>query len=406
MGERISMKYAVIVPDGLGDWPIPEFGNQTPLEAARTPNLDRLAQEGILGTLQTTPKGMYPGSDVCGLSLMGYDPLTCYTGRAPLEAASLGVDVREGEKIFRCNLVAAPAEVLNDYSADHVTTEEAKKLIQALQEKLGSKKFQFFPGKMYRHLLLCRQGSDFEVETAQPHDIQGQRFEPYLPKGKGAELFKKLIAESREILKNHPVNQTREREGKAKADMIWLWGGGVRPKIEHFDQKFKGIRGGVISAVDLLQGLGHYLGWKVIQVPGATGYFDTDYEAKARYAIDALKTLDLIFVHVEATDEAGHSGLAKEKKRAVERIDEAIVGPLAEYLKKQGAYRLFVAPDHYTPTAKKTHVPDPVPFIFTGSDVKMKSGKAYTEDNAKSTGVYVEKGHDLMRRLIEGWDKI
>jgi len=400
------MKYAVIVPDGLGDWPIAEFGNKTPLEAAYTPNLDKLSQEGILGTLQTAPPGMYPGSDVCGLSLMGYDPTTCYTGRAPLEAASLGIPMKEGEKVFRCNLVTAKGGVLEDYSAGHVSTEEAKELIAAIDKALGSKDLKFFPGKMYRHLLLCLRGADFEVETAPPHDIQGQKFDSHLPKGKGAEVFKNLILKSREILDNHPVNQRREKEKKPKANMIWLWGGGVRPEFEPFDKKFKGIRGGVISAVDLLQGLGHYLGWKVIQVPGATGYFDTDYEAKGRYAIQALKELDLIFVHVEATDEAGHSGLAEEKRKAIERIDEAIVGPLADHLKKQGEYRLFVAPDHSTPVAKKTHLGDPVPFIFSGSDVKLKSGKTYTEAHAKSTGVYLAKGYELMHRLIRGWNSI
>jgi len=400
------MKYAIIVPDGLGDWPIKEFGNKTPLEAARTPHLDQLAEEGILGTLQTAPVGMYPGSDVCGLSLMGYDAQKCYTGRAPLEAASLGIELKEGEKIFRTNLVTAEGDALEDYSAGHVTTEEAKTLIAEIQKKFGSKDFQFFPGKMYRHLLLCRKGSDFEVETAQPHDIQGQKFEPYLPKGKGSDLFKRFILESRAVLENHPVNQKRAKEGKAKANLIWLWGGGVRPKLEPFEKKFKGIKGGVISAVDLLQGLGHYVGWKVIHVPGATGYFDTDYDAKARYAIHALKELDLIFVHVEATDEAGHSGLAEEKKKAIERIDEAIVGPLVTHLKKQGEYRLYVAPDHYTPTAKKTHIDDPVPFIFSGSDVKIHSGKTYTEANAKAMGIHLAKGYELMHRLIGGWNSI
>lgn len=400
------MKYAVIVPDGLGDWPIKEFGNKTPLEAAHTPNLDKLSQEGILGTLQTAPVGMYPGSDVCGLSLMGYDPEQCYTGRAPLEAASLGVELKEGEKIFRCNLVTAKGDLLEDYSAGHISTEEAKELMLALEKVFGSKGFQFFPGKMYRHLLLCRKGEDFEVETAQPHDIQGQKFELHLPRGKGSEIFKKFILESRNLLENHPVNQKRLKEKKSKANMIWLWGGGVRPKLVPFDKKFRGIRGGVISAVDLLQGLGHYLGWKVIQVPGATGYFDTDYEAKARYAIKALEELDLIFVHIEATDEAGHSGLAREKKKAIERIDEAIVGPLANHLEKQGTYRLFVAPDHYTPLVKKTHIPDPVPFIFSGSDVKISSRKSYTEAHAQSTGIHLAKGYELMHRLIGGWDSV
>jgi len=389
------MKFAVIVPDGLGDWPIKELGNKTPLEAARTPNLDQLAQEGILGTLQTAPVGMYPGSDVCGLSLMGYDAEKCYTGRAPLEAASLGIELKEDEKIFRCNLVTTRGDVLEDYSAGHVTTEEAKELIAAIGKKFGTKDLQFFPGKMYRHILLCKRGNDFEVETAQPHDIQGQEFAPHLPKGKGSEIFRGLIQKSREVLKDHP-----------KANMIWLWGGGVRPQLQPFKEKFRGIKGGVISAVDLLQGLGAYLGWKVIQVPGATGYFDTHYEAKARYAIEALKELDLIFVHVEATDEAGHSGLPAEKKKAIERIDEAIVGPLVGHLKKQGEYRLFVAPDHYTPCVKKTHIPDPVPFIFAGLDVKTRSGKTYTEANAKATGVRVAPGYRLMQNLIAGWSVV
>lgn len=389
------MKYAVIVPDGLGDWPIPELGNKTPLEAANTPHLDRLARNGILGTLETAPPGMYPGSDVCGLSLMGYDPKECYTGRAPLEAASLGIEARDGEKVFRCNLVTAKGDLLEDYSAGHISTEEAKGLIAKINQALGTKDLKFFPGKRYRHILLCKRGGDFEVETAPPHDIQGQRFEPYLPQGKGAEIFRELILKSREILKGHP-----------RANMIWLWGGGVRPQLEPFQEKFKGIKGGVISAVDLLQGLGYFVGWKVIQVPGATGYFDTDYEAKARYAIEALKELDLIYVHVEATDEAGHSGLPKEKVKAVERIDEAIVGPLVSHLEKQGGYRLFVAPDHYTPCAKKTHIPDPVPFIFAGSDVKIRSGKNYTEAQARSTGVQVRPGYRLMQNLIEGWSVV
>ncbi len=389
------MKYVVIVPDGLGDWGIPEFGNKTPLEAANTPNLDELSKESILGTLQTVPPGMYAGSDVCGLSLMGYDPRQCYTGRAPLEAASLGISLKPGEKIFRCNLVTAEGDVLSDYSGGHITTGEAKLLIEKLAKSLGSKDFQFFPGKMYRHLLLCKNGNDFEVETTPPHDIQGQKFAPYLPKGKGSEIFTQMIAKSREILGN-----------KTKANMIWLWGGGVRPDIQPFHEKFKGIKGGVISAVDLLQGLGHYLTWRVILVPGATGYFDTDYDAKARYAAQSLKELDLIFVHVEATDEAGHSGLPQEKKKAIERIDQAIVGPLVSYLKKQGAYRIFVAPDHYTPCVKKTHIADPVPFIFAGSDVTIRSGLTYTEANANASGVRVKPGYLLMHRLLGGWDSI
>jgi len=398
----MKYKYVVIVPDGLGDWPVESLGNRTPLEAATLPNLHELSKSSILGTLRTAPQGMYPGSDVCGLSLMGYDPRVCYTGRAPLEAANLGLMLGPGELAFRTNLVNVENGTLTDYSADHITTEEAAVLVQALQKELGNQDLRFHPGKMYRHIMIYTKPLTLNVETDPPHDFQGEAYARHWPRGKGAELLIELTEKSRDILENHPVNLQRARTGKRKANMIWLWGGGPAPKLERFKNKFS-VQGGVISAVDLLNGLGRYLGWEIIDVPGATGYFDTDYRAKGEYAIKALERLDLVFVHVEATDEAGHSGLVKEKVKAIEEIDRHIVGPIMKRLKQEKNWRVFVAPDHYTPVVKKTHIADPVPFIFAGSDVKQASGKPYTENTAKQTGVHIENGYELMKHLIEGW---
>ncbi|OGX04048.1 MAG: cofactor-independent phosphoglycerate mutase [Omnitrophica bacterium RIFCSPLOWO2_12_FULL_50_11] len=397
------MKRVVIVPDGVADWPLKELGHKTPLEVAEKPNLDRLSQTSILGTLKTCPDGMYPGSDVCGLSLMGYEPGSVYTGRAPLEAANMNLVLKPDELVFRCNLVTEKDGVLADYSADHVSTEEARVLIQALEQRLGSATISFHAGKMYRHIMRYKYGDDLHVETDPPHDFQGDRYEAHWPKGKGAEILIALTERSREILRNHPVNRKRGKEGKKPANMIWLWGGGRAPTIEPFQKKF-GISGGVISAVDLLNGLGRCLGWEIISVPGATGYFDTDYRAKGEYAVTALGRLDLVFVHVEATDEAGHTGNIKEKVRAIENLDRDIVGPVLEDLKKLAEWRVFVAPDHYTPIEKKTHVAEPVPFIFGASDLRGRgSGLSYTEANARRMGIHLERGSELMNRLVNGW---
>lgn len=399
------MKRIVIVPDGVGDWPLKELGNKTPLDVANKPNLDELSRNSILGTLKTCPDGMYPGSDVCGLSLMGYDPKIVYTGRAPLEAANLGIMLQSGELAFRCNLVHEENGILTDYSGGHVSTEEADVLIKELQKKLGNKLISFHTGKMYRHIMCYQRSQDLNVVTDAPHDFQGNPYESHWPKGKGADLLIELTQQSRKILANHPVNQKRVKAGKKPANMIWLWGGGAAPKLESFYDIY-GIRGGVISAVDLLNGLGRYLGWEIISVPGATGYFDTDYCAKGEYAIKALDRLDLVFVHVEATDEAGHTGNAKEKIRAIENIDQHIVGPIVQNLKKRKAWRLYVSPDHYTPTIKKTHVAEPVPFIFAASDdsLLLRSDRPYTEADSKATGVALDRGYELMLRLVKGWE--
>ncbi len=396
------MKYAMIVPDGLGDWPIEAIGGKTPMEAAEIPNLHALSKKSILGTLRTAPEGMYPGSDVCSLSLMGYDPSLCYTGRAPLEAANLGILLAPEDVAFRCNLVTVEGDILSDYSAGHVTNEEAKELIEYVAAKMGTDKIRFYPGKMYRHIMVLKGAGSVHIKTDQPHDFQGDRYDRHWPQGEMAGLFTELTLKSREILEHHPVNLKRSREGKGKANMIWLWGGGGPLKLEKFRQKF-GVEGGVISAVDLLNGIGRYLDLENIHVPGATGYFDTDYRAKGEYAIRALDRMDLVFVHVEATDEAGHGALVQEKIKAIEQIDKHIVGPVLAYLAKQKAWRMAVLPDHFTPCARKTHVAEPVPFIFAGSDVTLASGLPYTEKSARSTGIHLEQGYELMNRLINGW---
>ncbi|MBN1688729.1 MAG: cofactor-independent phosphoglycerate mutase [Candidatus Omnitrophica bacterium] len=396
------MKYAFIVPDGLGDWPFQGLGNKTPLEVAKIPHLNGLSQKSILGTLKTVPDGMYPGSDVCGLSLLGYDPSQSYSGRAPLEAANLGLILKEGEMAYRTNLVTVEGDILADYSAGHVSTEEAVLLINAVEEKLGSDKITFYPGKMYRHIMIDRRGKRGKIEMDPPHDYMGEPYGKHWPRGEGADFFIDLMKRSRDFLENHPVNQKRAAEGKRKANMIWLWGGGTSPKIVPFEEKFK-VQGGVISAVDLVNGIGRYIGLEIINVPGATGYFDTDYKAKGQYASKALDRLDLIYVHIEATDEAGHVGDAKEKVKAIEEIDRHIVGPVLTRLKKENEWRMCVVPDHYTPLEKKTHVADPVPFIFAGSDVREASSLSYTEKNASQTGIKIEKGYELMSKLIRGW---
>jgi 2,3-bisphosphoglycerate-independent phosphoglycerate mutase len=398
----MTMKFAMVVPDGLADRPVAELGGKTPLEAGAIPNLYGLSRQSILGTVRTVPKGMYPGSDICGLSLMGYDPRSCYSGRAPLEAANLGLVMIPGEIAFRTNLVTVEGEILTDYSAGHISSEEAARLIGAIQNQLGSSEVSFHAGKMYRHILICKKPLDANLVMDPPHDFQGESLDAHWPKGEGADFFIDLMKKSRDILENHPVNVKRAAEGKKKANMLWFWGGGPKPKIRLFYDKF-GVRGGVISAVDLVNGLGKYMGLEIISVPGATGYFDTDYRAKGEFAIKALDRLDFVYIHIEATDEAGHAGLVKEKVRAVEEIDRHIVGPLWNRLKREKSWRFCVAPDHLTSLAERTHAADPVPFIFSGSDVRLASGLPYTENAARSTGVHLERGHELMSRLIHGW---
>ncbi|MFA7283745.1 MAG: cofactor-independent phosphoglycerate mutase, partial [Candidatus Omnitrophota bacterium] len=321
-------KYIVLVADGMADHPVDELNMRTPLEAARTPNMDFIVQNGYLGQVKTIPDKMNPASDVANLSIMGYDPARYYSGRAPLEAANLGIEMEEDDVAFRCNLITVEGDTLLDYSAGHIKSGEAEKLVRLIDQKLGSNKFRFFPGVSYRHLLLAKRGAELKLQNLKclaPHDIPGQSIKKNLPKGDNAELIIKLMLDSREILSAHEINQVRLDLKENPANMIWLWGQGVKPKMPEFKNKF-GLSGSVISAVDLLKGLGRILGLEVIDVEGATGYYDTNYAGKAEAAVRSLERNDFVFVHVEAPDEAGHNGDLREKIAAIERFDQLIVG--------------------------------------------------------------------------------
>ena len=350
------MKYIIILGDGMADEPLAELGGRTPLEYAEIPNMDRIAREGRCGMLRTVPAGFEPGSDVANLSILGYDPRTSYTGRGPLEAASMGIALRDGEMAYRCNLVAIQNSVMEDFNAGHISSAEGAELLRDLGAALED--VRVYPGISYRNLMVVA-GARGAVTTP-PHDIVGQPVADYLPRGDDAELLLDCMERAREVFLNHPVNRRREGEGKTPATDIWPWSGGKKPSIAPFREKY-GLAGGVISAVDLLNGIARLAGMEVIRVPGATGFLDTDYEAKARYAVDALDRLDFVYMHVEAPDEAGHMGSVEEKVRAIERLDEAI-GIVLD----RPETTVAVLPDHPTPIRIKTHTAEPVPFAVLG----------------------------------------
>jgi 2,3-bisphosphoglycerate-independent phosphoglycerate mutase len=400
-------KHILLVGDGMADYPIEELGMRTPLEAARTPNLDFLAKSGTLGIAKTIPDKMTPASDVANLSILGYDPKKYYSGRAPLEAANLGIELEEDDVAFRCNLITAEGDTLLDYSAGHIKTAEAEKLIKFIDQKLGNNKLRFFSGISYRHLLLVKRGAELKLQNLKciaPHDISGQSIKRNLPSGESAEMIIKLMRDSSEILPGHEINQVRVDLKENPANMIWLWGQGVKPQMPSFKDKF-GLTGSVISAVDLIKGLGRILGLEVINVPGATGYYDTDYEAKAQAAIKTLKKHDFVFVHVEAPDEAGHNGDLREKITAIERFDQLVVGPFLEYFKGKNDFRVMVLPDHATPLSLKTHTPDAIPFIICGKDITGGDFSNYSEKEAQKSKIFFEHGYQLMDYLIQGAPK-
>lgn len=395
------MKYVVVVPDGMADRPLPELDGKTPMQAAHKPNMDALARHGKVGRVQTIPEGMPPGSDVANMALMGYDPRIAYTGRGPLEAASMGVDLDSRDVAFRCNLVYTDGTTMIDYSSGHITTEEARILMQFVNEKLGNSVINFFPGISYRHLLVWRNGSD-QIECTPPHDITGKPIESHLPVGDNDTKIRQMMFDSMEILSKHEINKRRLDEGKNIANMIWPWSPGVPPHMSTFGAKF-GLTGSVISGVDLVKGIGKYAGLQVIEVPGATGYFDTNYYGKSQYALESLKERDFVFVHVEAPDEAGHEGLIDSKIEAIQQIDEKIVGPIVEGLRKQNnPFRILVSPDHPTPITIKTHVADPVPFIlYDVRNEEKTQSLPYDERAIEETDFRVEDGFLLMNLLLE-----
>ncbi len=397
-------KYIVLVGDGMADYPIEELGMRTPLEAARTPNMDFIAKNGILGQAKTIPDKMTPASDVANLSILGYDPKKYYSGRGPLEAANLGIELEEDDVAFRCNLITASGDTLLDYSAGHIKSTEAEKLIKFLDQKLGTNKIRFFNGMSYRHLLLVKRGAELKLQDLKcraPHDIAGQSIKKNLPKGDNADLIIKLMQDSRQLLENHEINHVRLDLKENPANMIWLWGQGKKPAIPKFIDKF-GITGSVISAVDLIKGLGRILGLEVINVPGATGYYDTNYQGKADAAIKSLKNNDFVFVHVEAPDEAGHNGDLREKLTAIERFDQMVVGSLLEYCKDKSDFRIMVLPDHATPVSLRTHTPDLIPFAMYGKGIAAGNLVTYNEKEAQKSELHFEQGYQLMEYFISG----
>ena len=400
------MKYIILLGDGMSDEPIGELGGKTPLEVAATPNMDRLSQRGKIGLAATVPEGYPPGSDVANLSVFGYDPAECYSGRSPLEAASMGVELAPDDVAFRLNFVWLEAHYgklyMGDFSAGHISTEEAKPLIETLQEELGGDEFNFYPGVSYRHLMVWKNGKD-QLTFTPPHDISTQSIEGNLPQGDGAEILLDLTNSAQMLLNNHPVNNQRIAEKKLPANSIWLWGHGRKPVMETYQQRY-GLTGAVISAVDLIRGIGVNAGLDIIEVPGATGYLDTNYRGKGEYAVKALQNSDFVYVHVEAPDEAGHGGLLQEKITAIESFDRDVVGTIIENLAKIGDCRILITPDHPTPVEKRTHTSDPVPYILYDSRQDSESqASGYSEAEAKRCGDVIP-GHQLLSELLNGRD--
>ena len=369
------MKYLLVLGDGMADEPLAGLNGMTPLEYADTPNMDRIAREGASGMLRTIPEGFEPGSDIANLSVLGYDPRLYYTGRGPLEAMSMGIPLRDDDVAYRCNISTVVGGQMADFSAGHISTRESRDLLEALAEKVPDVFLK--EGISYRNLLVISHGKG--SETTPPHDIVGQDIGPYLPHGGDADILRRCIDESIKVFSTHPVNRARISAGKTPATQIWPWSGGKRPALPLFQDKY-GKTGGMISAVDLLNGIARCAGMEVIRVPGATGYLDTDYHAKARYAIEALKHLDFLYLHVEAPDEAGHLGSIGEKVTAIERVDEMLGIIMEEF---SGV--IAILPDHPTPIRLKTHTRDPVPFAVRG--LKKDNTERYSEREARS-GVY------------------
>jgi 2,3-bisphosphoglycerate-independent phosphoglycerate mutase len=400
------MKYVILLGDGMADYPLDELGGKTPLESAKIPNMDRIAGEGTLGMIDTIPDGFPPGSDVANLSILGYDPGKYYTGRGPLEAASMGLKLDDDDVAFRCNLVtlgSGEEPVMEDFTAGHITSEEAEKIIYDLNSELGSDIFRFYPGVSYRHLFVWK-GGPVSDETTPPHDINDRIIKNYLPKGDGTKELNRLMRLSQEILKDHPVNRARIMEGKKPANSIWLWGQGRAPKIEPLTEKYN-LKGGIISAVDLLNGTGIYAGLEVIHVEGATGYTDTNYEGKAQNALEALKNMDFIFVHVEAPDEMGHEGNIEGKIKAIEDFDEKVVGTILSKMHTLGDLRIMVLSDHLTPISLRTHSSDPSLFAVLSSvdGENLRQGNPFGESSAKNGGILVSPGHLLINYFIKNW---
>ena len=402
------MKYVVVLADGMADYPVAELGNKTPLQAACTPMMDRLAQLGTVGLVKTVPEGMSPGSDTANLSVMGYDPHQYYTGRSPFEAISIGIPMSDADVSFRCNLVtvteAEPYEekVIIDHSSGEITSEESAELIKAVQDKLGQPGLTFFPGISYRHILLWENGP-WDFSMTPPHDILGQKIGAYQPKGPYGKMFTEMMQQSYDILKDHPVNLQRKAKGLNPANLIWLWGEGKKPAIQSFKEKYQ-LKGAVISAVDLIKGIGLCAGMTSIDVEGATGTYETNYEGKTQAAIKALESdHDFVYIHLEGPDECGHRAEIANKVTAIERIDQRVLQPVVEALQQTNEdFRILVMPDHATPLSLRTHTMDPIPFLIYDSRRQAENqAQIYDESGAQQTGLLVAEGYALMDHFLE-----
>ena len=403
------MKYAIIVPDGCADEPQESLGGKTPLEAADVPAMDAVAAAGVLGRSCNVPDSLPPGSDVANLSLLGYNPFEHYTGRAPLEAAAQGIELGPDDWAVRCNLVTVEDQIMRDFTAGHISTEEAVELLKTMQEKLGDERLEFHPGVSYRNLLVYRGAGaeppfSHDTRSTPPHDLTGRSVIDDYPRGPGSDMLTQLMSESMTLFADHPVNVRRREQGKPPATTVWLWGLGNMPQLTPFAE-LHGLQGAMITAVDLLRGLATLVGWHRIEVPGATGYTDTDYAAKGRYAVEALREVDLVFVHVEATDEASHEGDAAAKVKALEQIDRHIVGAIHEAIKAQGDYRILVTPDHPTLLRTKTHAHGFVPFVMSGTGIKPDAADRYDDPTAEHSGLVFKEGWKLMDEFLGtgGW---
>jgi len=395
----LTSKYAIIVPDGAADEPLEEFGNKTVLEAAETPNMDKISTEGRQGLVQTVPTNMEPGSDVAQMSLLGYDPNKYYSGRAPIEAAARDIKLSLNDWVFRCNLVTIADGKMVDHSAGHISTTEAAKLINELEEQLGSKQINFYAGISYRHLLVFR-GLDFDIQTYPPHDFIGKPIKKILPRGAGADILIDLMARSQQLFDGHDINKVRKDLGENQVSSIWLWGQGKKARLDSFQKKF-GLRGAAITAVDLVRGLAKLIGFDLINVPGATGFVDTNYQGKGSAAIKALEKYDLVFIHIEAPDEASHEGNPEMKKKAIEQIDKHIVGPVLQALQNYERWRVLVLPDHPTPIRSCAHSGEAVPFAMAGSGISGILHEPFSEPNAAKSGLRVDKGFELMEYFLK-----
>jgi 2,3-bisphosphoglycerate-independent phosphoglycerate mutase len=400
------MKRVIIHGDGMADWPCPQLDGKTPLQAAHKPNMNLIASRGTLGLVATIPDGMPAGSDIGTMSMLGYDPRRYHTGRAPIEAAARGIELSPSDVVFRMNLVTLSGEnngalVMNDFTSGHITSEEAAVLVGDLARHLGTSEIEFFNGVSYRHLMVWHHGPSGSRLTP-PHDITGKAVTDYLPSGEGAERLRELMTQASALLRDHPVNRKRREQGESEATSVWFWGHGRAPSLPTLESRF-GATGAVISAVDLVNGLGRLAGLERINVPGATGFLDTDYAAKARYGLQALERHDFLLLHIEAPDEAGHMGRPDLKREAIERIDELIVGPMLEGLRKMGDFRLLLMPDHPTPCELKTHSNEPVPFAMLSlTQLTGRGGgnRGYDESSARSSGLVFKQGHELIGELF------